>query len=121
MLSVLGLVGLIVAYEIRRRRDRQAAHQSMAWLEQLRSEAADDAAHLRAHIGRIGDELANRSVDPQTRRLAVHCAALAETKPDPESAKLRHLLAQRGIDVQGLGADHHEHFRLPDPPSRRLG
>lgn len=103
LLAVVGFSGLLaIAYEWRRRCDRQAAHESLQLLEQLRSEAADDAAHLRAHIGRIGDELANRSVDPQTCRLAVRCAALAETKSDPEREKLRRLLARRGIDVAGL-------------------
>lgn len=102
VLSVLALLGLIVAYETRCRRHRQAAHQFLAWLEQLRSEAADDAAQLRAHISRIGDELANRSADPQTLRLAVLCAALAEAEPDTEGETLRHLLAWRGIDVPEL-------------------
>ena len=102
VLSLLALVGLIVAYEARRQRDRQAAYESLELLEHLRSEAAGDAAQLRAHIRRIGDELANRSVDPQTRRLAERCTALAEAEPDTESETLRYLLARRGIDVAGL-------------------
>lgn len=93
---------MAIAYEWRRRRDRRAAHESLELLEQLRSEAAGDAVQLRAHIGRIGDELAARAADPQTRRLAVRCTVLAESEPDAESEKLRRLLARRGIDIAGL-------------------
>lgn len=93
---VLPFVCLVaLAYERRRKRDRRAAHESLDLLERLRSEAAGDAAQLRVHIARIGNELATRATDVHTRRLAEHCVALANAEQDPESESVRRLLAQR--------------------------